>query len=279
MATDFDFFDHLAQTDDMKIKYLFFDCDNTLVLSEDVASEVCCDLINDILKIKGCAVRFSSEKLISDFVGLNFRRIMAILQQQYGFQLSQTELKTYIRIQEERVITNIRAKTKPCPGVRAVLARLSRLGVDMAVVSSSSLCRIRACLETTGLLEFFDDNKIFSAADSLPVPSSKPDPAIYLHALEKLGAPASACLTVEDSMSGARAALGANLKCLGYVGSTHTYGKRIEMATYLRNAGCVEIMWHWGNYGRHLSTVEAQEKDEAERLRLLQSTEGATKRA
>ena len=248
-----------------------FDCDNTLVLSEDVASEICCDLINEILGKKSTNVKFSSEILISDFVGLSFRRILVILQQQYGFHLNEEEMKMYSKIHGDRVDANIRKKAIAPPGVAETLARLHQLDkFVLAVASSSSLRRIRTCLEVTDLIKFFDDDKIFSAADSVPVPSSKPNPAVYLHAIEKLGAEAEECLAVEDSMSGTRAALGANLRCLGYVGSTHGPAKKTEMARHLLNAGCQIIMWHWGNYGRHLAGIEGEEKEHAERLKLLQ---------
>jgi HAD superfamily hydrolase (TIGR01509 family) len=184
--------------------------------------------------------------------------------------MTEDELKTYVEIQEDRVIAKIRAKSQPCPGISETLATLHNLDrYILVVVSSSSFRRIRACLETAGLVQFFDDLNIFSAADSLLVPSTKPNPAVYLYALKQLGARAEECLTVEDSMSGVRAATGADLKCLGYVGSTHTPGQRTEMANHLLNAGCVEIMFHWGEYGRHLSTIEVEQHDLEETQRSL----------
>ncbi|EXJ62403.1 hypothetical protein A1O7_02838 [Cladophialophora yegresii CBS 114405] len=257
----------------MKIKYLLFDCDNTLVQSEDVASEICCELINEVLEKRDVAIRFSPEDLISEFVGLNFRRILVTLQQQLGFELSEGELKAYNAIQEDRVVANIEAKIQPCPGVTETLAGLHQSDdFILAVASSSSLRRIRTCLRVTGLIKYFDGDKIFSASDSLSAPSSKPDPGVYLHALEKLGAQAGECLTVEDSMSGVGAAVGAKLKCLGYVGSTHTLGQRTEMARQLLDAGCIDIMWHWGSYSEHLSTVQSQDSDEPGRVKQPQGT-------
>jgi beta-phosphoglucomutase-like phosphatase (HAD superfamily) len=53
---------------------------------------------------------------------------------------------------------------------------------------------------------------VFLAGDV--VPKKKPDPAIYLLALEKLGASPSEVLVVEDSRNGLLAATGAGLRCL-----------------------------------------------------------------
>ncbi len=251
-----------------------FDCDNTLVLSEDPAAEICSGLINEILESKGVKIHFTSEILISEFVGLTFRKILAILQQQHDFRLNEEEVKTYNSIQGDRLDAKIRKKARAAPGVADTLARLHKLNFVLAVASSSGLRRIHTCLNATGLKQYFDDDKIFSAADS-PVPSSKPHPAIYLRAIEALGASAEEVLTVEDSMSGTRAALGANIACLGYVGSTHGPAKKSEMARHLLDAGCIDILWHYGNYARHLATFQGYEKEHAERLELLHDAQAS----
>ncbi|MFM2357154.1 MAG: hypothetical protein RLZZ528_2890, partial [Pseudomonadota bacterium] len=44
----------------------------------------------------------------------------------------------------------------------------------------------------------------------------KPDPAVYLHAAAALGVAPLACVVVEDSPTGARAARAAGMRCFGY---------------------------------------------------------------
>lgn len=179
------------------------------------------------------------------------------MQERYNFKLQGDELKSAIKAQEDEVVAKIKTKSQACVGVADLLSRLKESGkYELAVASSSGLRRIYACLETAGLNKFFDDDKIFSAVDSLPTPTSKPNPAVYLHAMEKLGAGVEECLTVEDSMSGLRAALGAKLKCLGYVGSTHTDGQKDEMARHLLASGAVDILWDWADYEKHLARAE-----------------------
>ncbi|EXJ66133.1 uncharacterized protein A1O5_10748 [Cladophialophora psammophila CBS 110553] len=242
----------------LQIKYLLFDCDNTLVLSEDIAFDVCSGVVNEILEKKGIAARYSPEALISQFVGLNFRSIMTILQRQLGFRLDQDELRGFTKIEEDRVIANVEAKVKACPGSLEMLQKLHQQGkYKMAVVSSSSLRRINACLEATGQDKFFDTENIFSAADSLSLPSSKPNPSVYLHALQQLRASPEECLTTEDSKSGVLAAVNAGIPCLGYVGSTHTRGQKHEMSSHLMLTGCKGIMWDWIEYEKILAEIEA----------------------
>jgi len=46
------------------------------------------------------------------------------------------------------------------------------------------------------------------------VPDKKPEPDIYLYAMEKMGISAAECLAFEDSENGLKASLGAGLKTL-----------------------------------------------------------------
>ncbi len=65
---------------------------------------------------------------------------------------------------------------------------------------------------------FFKLEHVYSAATSLDPPSSKPDPAIYLHACKELGVKPEECITVEDSKSGSTAAMRAGIPLVAYVG-------------------------------------------------------------
>ena len=86
----------------------------------------------------------------------------------------------------------------------APLAELTRAGYRLAVVSNAD-GRVEALLESRGLtehLEFVIDSHVFGV--------EKPDPRIFLAAVERLGLPADACLYVGDlhpvDVLGARAA-------------------------------------------------------------------------
>jgi len=97
---------------------------------------------------------------------------------------------------------------------------------------------------------------VFSAATSLPKPTSKPDPAIYIHAMEKLGKKPEECVAVEDSKSGATAAFRANIKTIGYTGS-YEPEKEAEITEILKKAGCQVIMKDWSEFEDALAKIEA----------------------
>ncbi|KAL2263659.1 hypothetical protein VTK26DRAFT_5821 [Humicola hyalothermophila] len=241
-----------------KINTILFDCDNTLVLSEELAFEGCADLINEIAEAKGIPLEqpFTGESLIVEFVGQNFRGMMLSLQQRYGFALSDEELAGYVRREEDVVIAKLEEKLVACPGVDGVLERLAASGrYRLAVVSSSALRRVRASVDKVGQARFFGDH-VYSAATSLPTPTSKPDPAIYLHAMEKLGKKPDECVAVEDSKSGTLSGTRAGIKVIGYVGP-YQPGEREKMVQVLKEAGAVIIMDDWSQFDDCLAKIES----------------------
>lgn len=80
-----------------KITHILFDCDNTLVLSEELAFEACADLANIILASQGITDKYTGPQLMGEFIGQNFRGMMNGLQKKYNFQLGdQTFVGSYI---------------------------------------------------------------------------------------------------------------------------------------------------------------------------------------
>jgi beta-phosphoglucomutase-like phosphatase (HAD superfamily) len=238
-----------------------FDCDNTLVLSEELAFEACAELCNEILAKHGVSDRYTGDQLIVDFVGQNFRGMMMSLQKKYNFELPQEELERYVKAEEDAVIAKLEAKASPCQGAMEELKKLHESKkYGMAVVSSSALRRVRASILKVGQNDFFYNDFVFSAATSLEKPTTKPDPAIYLHACETIGVKPEECVAVEDSKSGATAAFRAGIPCIAYVGSYHGEKKQKEVAGVLTsaNVGCKTVMWHWKEFEKCLAEIEAK---------------------
>ncbi|PHH90495.1 hypothetical protein CDD83_3528 [Cordyceps sp. RAO-2017] len=240
-----------------QIKTLLFDCDNTLVLSEELAFEACADLINKICAERGIEKRFTGETLIKDFVGQNFRGMLTTLQKEYGIVIAPDDMERYVLMEEDAVIAKLKAALRPCPGVDDQLEKLAASNkYKLAVVSSSALRRVRASIEKVGQDKYFDGDVVYSAATSLPKPTSKPDPAIYLHALKELGFKADESVAIEDSKSGTLSGTRAGIKVVGYVGP-YADDKKPEMEKVLRDAGAVVIMRDWAEFPACLAKIEA----------------------
>jgi len=98
------------------------------------------------------------------------------------------------------------------PGINRIVDEAAAAGVRLAVCSTSNE---RAVNEVVRVLLGPERQKKFDgifAGDI--VPKKKPDPAIYLFAVKKLGLDPARCLVVEDSRNGLLAAKAAGMRCV-----------------------------------------------------------------
>jgi beta-phosphoglucomutase-like phosphatase (HAD superfamily) len=214
--------------------------------------------------MKKCNIdaQYTADSLLEDFVGHNFRGMLKGLQKKHNFEMTEADLESFVGQELDAVTTKLSQKAVECPGVTAELNKLKEQGYPMSVVSTSAKSRVVASIEKAGIAHFFPPEHVYSAATSLDPPSSKPDPAIYLYAAEQLGVKPSEAITVEDSKSGATAAMRAGIPCIGYVG---IYGieegkeKMEQMAKLLtEETKCAAIMYDWKEFQECLKKVEAK---------------------
>jgi HAD superfamily hydrolase (TIGR01509 family) len=206
--------------------------------------------------------RYTVDDLLEAFVGQNFRGMMVGLQKKHNFTMPPDQLEEYVGKELGAVTAKLKAKCQPCPGAPEELERLKQAGYPMSVVSTSAKPRVVASLEKTGIDKYFPNEHVYSAATSLNPPSSKPDPKIYLYACEQLGVKPEETVTVEDSKSGATAAMRAGIPCIGYVGvykleEGEEKMKQMEK-TLKEQCNCVEIMYDWKEFPELLKKVEAR---------------------
>jgi beta-phosphoglucomutase-like phosphatase (HAD superfamily) len=148
-------------------------------------------------------------------------------------------------VEEERLVVtrHLQEVLRPDPSVSGPVAALSRR-YRLAAVTSSASSRLDACLEATDLSQWFDPTARFSAETSLPTPTSKPDPAVYLLAGQRLGIEPHQGLAVEDSLTGARSAVAAGFATLGTVQFVPA-DEREERTRSLREVGVLAVLPDW----------------------------------
>ena len=248
--------------DILKVKYILLDCDNTLCLSERLAFEACADLTNELMEKHNIDARYTTDSLLEDFVGQNFRGMMVGLQKKHNFEMSPEELDDYVSQELGRVTEKLSQKCTVCPGVPEQLESLKKQNYPMSVVSTSAKPRVVASLVKTKIDHYFPNEHVYSAATSLDPPSSKPDPKIYLYACEQLGVKPEECVTVEDSKSGATAAMRAGIPLIGYVG---VYGieegkEKMEQMAKILTEQCKAdaIMYDWKEFPEILKKIESK---------------------
>jgi HAD superfamily hydrolase (TIGR01509 family) len=117
---------------------------------------------------------------------------------------------TAIHERARRLRLDRQSRLTALPGVDGMLADASRLGLRLAIVSSSPHWWVDGYLVQLALTDAFE--RVICREDAAQV---KPAPDLYLMALESLGLPAAECLAFEDSPNGMLAARRAGLKVVG----------------------------------------------------------------
>lgn len=92
---------------------------------------------------------------------------------------------------------------KPMPGVMDYIHEAKRLGLKLAIASSSGHLWVDTHAKRIGVFDYFDH---VIAADDVGLGRTKPHPDLFLLALRRLGAPKEAAIVFEDSPNGVKAA-------------------------------------------------------------------------
>jgi sugar-phosphatase len=117
------------------------------------------------------------------------------------------------------------------PGARDLIEAARAAGVPVAIVTSAGPRWVeRSLVESLSLAP----DSVDLVVTALDVTDGKPDPAGYVLACERLGADPSRALAAEDSPAGVRAAVGAGVRRV--LGVTTTHGSDLLLA-----AGAVEV--------------------------------------
>jgi beta-phosphoglucomutase-like phosphatase (HAD superfamily) len=227
------------------VEILLCDADGNLFPSEEPAFEASAEVTNACLAEIGAERRVDADGLRRTATGRTFRRTIVGLLRDAGLddRLDPATLERWVAAERDAVTAHLGDTLRPDLQVSEPLRRLAdRFG--LAVVSSSALGRLDACFEATRLAELFPAERRYSAEDSLPVPVSKPDPAIYLHAGERLRVSGSRGLAIEDSVSGAESAVAAGFTTVGNVVFVPA-DERAERRTALLAAGARHVVSSW----------------------------------
>lgn len=132
------------------------------------------------------------------------------------------------------------------------LEELAQQNIKFAFASNNTIQRCLAAMRyaTNGkgetLARLFGTHYFESGA------IQKPDPDIYLRAIKQTGADPARSFAIEDSLTGARAALSAELKTFGYLGfAEHPETREKE----LLNLGVTACFRDWSEFPALLKTI------------------------
>ncbi|MFI6444040.1 HAD family hydrolase [Kitasatospora sp. NPDC050543] len=199
------------------IELVIFDCDGVLVDSEPIAVRVHHTLGAEL------GWPLTEDEIIERFVG----RSSTSIGEQIAERLDRATADHWAERFDQLHAEQVDAGLAPVDGI---IEALDAITLPTCVASSGSHAKLRHTLGRTGLHPRFE-GRIHSATE---VAHGKPAPDLFLHAAARMGVPPQACLVVEDSRYGVRAARAAGMRSVGYAGG-------ITPAHWLAGPGTVVI--------------------------------------
>lgn len=185
------------------LKAVIFDMDGVIIDSESIHADMKIRTLNHYgipCNMEECVayVGRSAKAFFSDFVHLAPKSVSIQEMVDYKHRI-------YLEyIQDCNAIY-------PIDGVTELLYNLHEHKIPIALASSADRKIINAVLAKFGLSDCFQ--YILSGAE---LPASKPNPAIYILAAEKLGFKPQDCVVIEDATAGIAAAKDAGAYCIAY---------------------------------------------------------------
>ncbi|WP_420800258.1 HAD family hydrolase [Neobacillus terrae] len=180
------------------MKAIIFDFDGTIVDTESVWYELYREILFE---------EYSLELPLEEFskcIGTTDEVLYAYIQEGTGKKVDRNKLEEAVkhRFSGKKEMLEVRE------GVLEKIKEAEDLGLKMALASSSSREWVDSFLEQFNLKSYFSVIKTREDVEKV-----KPDPSLYLKALEELGVEPFEALAIEDSANGVLAAVSAGMHC------------------------------------------------------------------
>jgi beta-phosphoglucomutase len=184
------------------IKAVIFDMDGVVVNTEPIGYKANGELFKSLnidVPDEVYATFISSDKN-------NMQRIKDLYNLEHTReQLLDEKYKYYYQVFDNATDLELMA------GVKDLISDLHNNGMKLVLASSATKRKIFKVFDRFNLQPYFD--AVISGED---FEFSKPDPAIFLGAVEKSGYSANECIIIEDSANGIQAAKAAGVYCIAY---------------------------------------------------------------
>jgi HAD superfamily hydrolase (TIGR01509 family) len=177
----------------MKIKAVIFDMDGVLIDARDWHYES----LNKALGLFGNQI--SRYDHLVTFDGLPTKKKLEMLSLESGFPRKLHDFTN--KLKQQYTMDLVYAQCRPKFHHEYALSRLKNEGYKLAVASNSIRNTVQVMMEKASLIGYL--NFYLSNQD---VKHGKPDPEIYVNAIDRLGLSPNECLILEDNEHGIQAA-------------------------------------------------------------------------
>lgn len=185
---------------------MIFDVDGLIANTEPINAKVTIRILDEMFGLKGV----KDEDFTLGY-GRGAEPYVKAGARVHGLELTDEQAHAAAEVREHRLAETVRKEGLPAfPGVLDLIhAALKHDDFRLAIATSATRELSEAIL--TAVKVPFDRMVYVSGSD---VQKKKPDPQIFLIAIERVGLPAARCVVFEDAPSGVQAAKAAGAKCI-----------------------------------------------------------------
>ncbi|MDA9555970.1 HAD-IA family hydrolase [Vibrio sp.] len=187
------------------IECIIFDCDGTLVDSEELGLEA----FRQTLSAHGVSISLNELKV--EYQGQKIHNTIRYVFQQHGKEISEEGIEPFITMFRATSKALFEQELTLIDGANEVLHYAHAKGIKVCIASNGPYVKMKTSLKVTGLDKFFTRNNTFSAFD---VDSWKPEPDLIWYSAKKMNVDKDKCLFVDDTVIGATAGVNAKVKTL-----------------------------------------------------------------
>ncbi|MCB9492741.1 MAG: HAD family phosphatase [Epsilonproteobacteria bacterium] len=188
-----------------RVKAIIFDMDGTIIKTEDIWQNAVTDVLAEY------DIHFNDPDdavFLREMSGISLQTAVERIKAKFNLPVSGQELaQKKVNLVNERFDQYIEFVN----GFKAFHKTLQTHQMPSAIATNSPPENLKRLVDKLRLDKFFGKN-IYSVADVGFRP--KPDPALFLHAADRLGALPEDCVVFEDSLAGFTAAKEAGIKCI-----------------------------------------------------------------
>ena len=187
---------------------VLFDCDGTIMDSELIAAEC------EVEALSEYGVKMSAKEFSARFAGTSSFVVKEVMEAELGRTLPDDHISKVKAKMREKLWREV----KPMPGIQELLDQLDQ---PRCVCSNADMEKLKIELTRGELWDRFRPY-VFSAYE-IESKKRKPEPDLFLHAAAEFDIAPQNCVVIEDSISGVKAGVAANMRVIGFTGGSHTH--------------------------------------------------------
>lgn len=185
-----------------KYKLVIFDCDGTLVDSENIIAFACSQVLSELGYMD-----YGLEECLDLFHAYSIKDSIKYFEKHYeGFPV-----KKFMDLSNKKLLELYQEKIYAYDDTHHILQYLNAKKIQICVASNGMQAVVRDALIKTDLIQYFREDYIFTYD---LIDSAKPEPGLFLYAAKSCGFEPFEALVIEDSAVGVEASNRAKMDVL-----------------------------------------------------------------